>query len=144
LPPVNYNIEIKCSPEGDGIFHPDPVTMVDLVMGVITEMGINQRMNIQSFDPRPLRYLHQKHPGVRIAYLVANEKGLKKNISELGFTPQIYSPYHLLVNKKLIRQAHSRRMLIIPWTVNKKADMEKLIGMGVDGIITDHPEKLNE
>ncbi|MCK9327885.1 MAG: glycerophosphodiester phosphodiesterase [Bacteroidales bacterium] len=144
LPPVNYNIEIKCSESGDNIYHPDPKTIVDLVMAVTTEKGINQRMNIQSFDPRPLQYLHQKHPEIRIAYLVSNVKGLKKNIDELGFTPQVYSPYHMLVTKKTVRQAHSRGMLLIPWTVNKRADMEKLIALGVDGIITDYPDKLQD
>jgi len=31
---------------------------------------------------------------------------------------------------------------VIPWTVNESADMRRLIGMGVDGIITDYPNRL--
>jgi glycerophosphoryl diester phosphodiesterase len=142
LAPVNYNIEIKCSPEGDGVFHPDPAAITDLVLEVTAAKGINERMNIQSFDPRPLQYLHKKDPSIRIAYLVSNVRGLKANIAELGFVPDIYSPYHLLVNRKAVRQAHGRGMLIIPWTVNKTADMTKLIDLGVDGIITDYPDRL--
>ncbi len=141
LPPVYYNIEIKCSPEGDGIFHPAPEPFTDLVLAVTTDKGIFSRMNIQSFDPRPLQYLHRTHPVIRIAYLVANVKGLKNNISELGFTPAIYSPYHVLVTKKLLRRAHAMGMLLIPWTVNKADDMHRLKSMGVDGLITDYPDR---
>ncbi len=31
---------------------------------------------------------------------------------------------------------------VIPWTVNERADMERLIALGVDGIITDYPDRL--
>jgi glycerophosphoryl diester phosphodiesterase len=35
-------------------------------------------------------------------------------------------------------------MKIIPWTVNERDEMERLIGLGVDGIITDYPDRLLE
>ena len=139
LTPVRYNIEIKCSPEGDGTMHPTPEIMVERVMEVIGRSGIGNRFNIQSFDIRPLRILHEKYPDVRLAYLVANVKSVKANLDDLGFRPDIYSPYHLMVTEKTVKQCHTRGMLIIPWTVNSRKDMDKLLELGVDGIITDYP-----
>lgn len=141
LPPVRYNIEIKCSEEGDGVFHPAPEPFVDLVMEVVTQTGIAKRCNIQSFDFRPLRYLNNKYPDITTAVLIANVKSLQANLEALGYTPEIYSPNQMLVNRKLVKKAHQAGMKIIPWTVNKVPEMQKLLSLGVDGLITDYPDR---
>ncbi len=141
LPPVRYNIEIKCSPEGDNIDHPEPGVFSELVLAAVKDAGVTDRMNIQSFDLRPLRYIHEKYPAIQLALLIANPKSIGGNISDLGFTPAIYSPYYLLVNRKAVRKAHAAGMKIIPWTVNKGKDMNKMRALGVDGIITDYPDR---
>jgi glycerophosphoryl diester phosphodiesterase len=38
--------------------------------------------------------------------------------------------------------AHAIGLKVLPWTVNERADMSRLIDMGVDGIITDYPDRL--
>ena len=43
---------------------------------------------------------------------------------------------------ELVREAHGKGLKVLPWTVNNPADMERLIDMGVDGIITDYPDRL--
>lgn len=137
-----YNIEIKSDAAGDGIFHPAPQEFVDLVMKVIREAGIENRVNIQSFDFRPLRYLHQHNPTIKIAMLVepSEVRSLENLLSELGYTPDCYSPHFSLVTKALVKQCHDKGIKIIPWTVNEKSKMEELQSMGVDGIITDFPD----
>jgi glycerophosphoryl diester phosphodiesterase len=60
----------------------------------------------------------------------------------LGFTPDIYSPDFTLVNKELIAFARQKEMQVIPWTVNEREEMNELIEMGVDGLITDYPDRL--
>jgi glycerophosphoryl diester phosphodiesterase len=47
-PPIRYNIETKCSPEGDNIYHPKPAEFVELLMAVIKEKGIADYTTIQS------------------------------------------------------------------------------------------------
>jgi glycerophosphoryl diester phosphodiesterase len=50
-----------------------------------------------------------------------------------------YEPY---VTKAMVRHAHRNGIKVIPWTVDDPATMTKLIDDGVDGIITDYPDRL--
>jgi glycerophosphoryl diester phosphodiesterase len=50
--------------------------------------------------------------------------------------------YRPFVTADLVARAHAAGMKVIPWTVNDTATMRKLIDDGVDGIITDYPDRL--
>ncbi|GGE30171.1 putative glycerophosphoryl diester phosphodiesterase precursor (GlpQ) [Marinithermofilum abyssi] len=56
-------------------------------------------------------------------------------------TDENYEPY---VTKRMVQEAHRYGMKVIPWTVNDAPTMHKLIDDGVDGIITDYPDRLRE
>ncbi len=137
-----FNIETKSKPEGDNIQHPPPAEFVDLLMAVIKEKNIEDRVIIQSFDFRTLIYLHEKYPEVHTAALVeaTDPRTLEQQLQELGFIPTIYSPSYELVNEELIRQCRSAGMKIIPWTINEQEKFDEIKKMGVDGIITDYPD----
>ena len=143
---VLYNIETKTMPATDNLFHPAPAAFVDMLMTVINEKGIQDRVIIQSFDIRTLQYLHQKYPSIKTALLAEadNKSSFRKQLKDLGFTPTIYSPEKALVTDALIKDCHSRKMKIIPWTVNDKAEMERLRSLKVDGMISDYPNLFNE
>jgi glycerophosphoryl diester phosphodiesterase len=137
-----YNIEIKSQPAWDGLRCPPPAQFAALVLQEIKRLGIAESTCIQSFDPRPLREIKALEPKQRLALLVENRKGLEANLKELGFTPNIYSPHYLLLNAEVVEKAHTLGMKVIPWTVNETDEMRKLITMGVDGIITDYPNRI--
>lgn len=139
LPKPNYNIEIKSSPDGDGTYHPAPKEFSDMVYQVIDGKLDWNRVNIQSFDFRVLKYMHQAYPKVTLAMLVETAAKPTEQLVELGFQPQIYSPYFIALTKETVDQLHQKGMKIIPWTVNTTEQMERLLEMGVDGIITDYP-----
>jgi glycerophosphoryl diester phosphodiesterase len=141
LPPVNYNIETKSTPDGDNKFHPAPDEFAGLLYDVLKEKNILPRCIIQSFDPRTLQVIHQRDATVKLALLIGDANSFEKNLEQLGFTPTIYSPLYLLVNKKLIKKCHAKGIQIIPWTVNEEKAMIKLKAMGVDGLITDYPDR---
>lgn len=141
---VRWNIEIKSEPAYDGVKTPPIEKFVDLVLTEITEFGIVQSCNLQSFDVRPLQILHRRAPEVKLAYLIENTSSYDANIKKLGFIPDIYSPYYLLVNKQLVKKCHQNNIKLIPWTVNDVLSMRRLIRLGVDGIITDYPDKIKE
>lgn len=137
-----YNIEIKSRPEWDGVKTPAPAVFAGLVVEEVRRLGIAGHTCIQSFDPRSLREVHRLAPDMVTALLVENLRGLEQNVKELGYVPSIYSPYFKLVNAGTVKNAHAKKMRIIPWTVNETADMRALIQLGVDGIITDYPNRI--
>jgi glycerophosphoryl diester phosphodiesterase len=55
-------------------------------------------------------------------------------ISDPGFVPY--------PDAKMIADAHSRGLKVIPWTIDDPATMDYFIDLGVDGIITDYPDRL--
>lgn len=142
LPAKFYNIETKSQAATDNVFHPAPAEFIELIMKVIKEKNIGARTIIQSFDVRTLQYLHKNYPRIKTALLVENFDSLQENISRLGFTPSIYSPEYALVNPLLIKQCKEMGMRIIPWTVNDVTKMKELKEMGVNGIITDYPDRI--
>jgi glycerophosphoryl diester phosphodiesterase len=141
LPKPFYNIETKSQPATDHVFHPAPEEFVSLLMGVILEKKIADRVIIQSFDPRTLQIVHKKYPFVKTALLIEDfdKRRVEDQLTQLGFVPTIYSPAYSLVNEPLLLICHQKKMKVIPWTVDDKKEMERLKQLGVDGIITDYP-----
>jgi glycerophosphoryl diester phosphodiesterase len=141
-----YNIETKCLPAGDGRFHPRPADFVELLMTVIKENQLEEQVIIQSFDFRTLKYLHEKYPAIKTAMLIEDSdvNDFEGQLNRLGYTPQIYSPNHTLVDDDLVKQCHNKGMKIIPWTVNEVKQFKKLRKMGIDGVITDYPDLIKD
>ncbi len=139
-----FNIETKCLPVGDNIYHPDPGLFCKLLMNVIDESDMRQRCIIQSFDFRTLRYLNKHYPNVRLAALIeGDDRGdLPSHLRELGFTPDIYSPAWERVDVAMANTCKKKSMKLIPWTVNDTKVATRLISLGVDGIITDYPDRI--
>jgi len=138
--PLSFNIEIKSTPKGDGISHPQVPEFSKLVYETINKYLPKERFTLQSFDFRVLQYWHKEYPDVTLVALIENMKSAEKNVEALGFTPEIYSPYYKLLSRKKVEAIHEMGMKVVPWTVNTKKEMEALVEMGVDGIITDFPD----
>jgi len=139
---IKYNIEIKSVEDEYGLSQPHPDDFVDLVMQVITDYGMESLINIQSFDPIILNSMHKKYPDIEIAYLVS-EGSIHNNLKHLDFKPDIYSPnFKLITNQQSVDSLKSMQIKVIPWTVNDPVAIKKLIDLGVDGIITDYPERV--
>lgn len=138
----HYNIEIKSQLAWDGKRTPPPAEFAQLVLQEIQNLGITKSCCIQSFDPRVLREVRAIAPQMTLALLVENRRGMEANVQELGFTPNIYSPYFGLLSTEVVQKAHTMGMQVIPWTVNETNAMQKMIEMGVDGIITDYPNRI--
>ena len=153
---VDYNIEIKSEPAMDGKYHPKIEEFSDLVYQLVDQYVPLDRIVIQSFDFRVLKYWHEKYPEIRLAALVENQKSIDENLEVLGFIPSIYSPDFKLLTNENVNYLQSKnftltksqkeaklksKLRVIPWTVNEEKDMLVLKGMGVDGFITDYPNR---
>lgn len=139
LPLPVYNIELKSSVAFDSVYNAKPEELVDAVMAVVKQTKIGDRFYIQSFDVRPLQYVHKKYPKVVVGFLVSNKNTFDENIQQLGFLPHLYSPAYKLVTPELVTQCKAKRCKIVPWTVNTLEEMKTLHQLGVDGMITDYP-----
>ncbi len=139
-----YNIEIKSRPEWYDSLVPPPAAFVQLLLQDLQALGIKDRSCVQSFDPEVMRELHRQDATQTNAFLIENLEGFDKNMAKLDFTPSIYSPYFMFVDSSLVQQVHQRGMQLIPWTVNEVPQMKQLMELGVDGIITDYPNRIAE
>lgn len=148
LLPVYFNIETKTTPDGDNIFHPEPKEFVEKLYNEIHRLGIEEFTTIQSFDTRTLEILHQMDSTISTALLIYHEDdgndNIQKSLKTLSFKPNIYSCYYKYVTEEMIDYAHLNNIKVIPWTVNEPEEMKRFIEMGVDGLITDYPDRLNE
>lgn len=139
--PVRYNIEMKSRPEWYGSMVPPPADFAQLLYDELSKFDILDRINIQSFDPAPLIEMRKIDPDVKQAILVSNDEPMEYHLERLGYTPEIWSPNYQLVNPEIVRTAHEKGMKVVPWTVNETEEMRKLLEMGIDGIITDYPDR---
>ncbi len=136
-----YNLEIKSQEATDNKYHPTVSVFSDLVYEVVDKKLDWKNVTIQSFDFRVLQYYKEKYPEVTLALLIENTLSWSDNIDSLGFTPTIYSCDYKLLSSATVTEIQEAGMRVIPWTVNERADMDKLLEWGVDGIITDYPDR---
>jgi glycerophosphoryl diester phosphodiesterase len=156
---VQFDIETKIFP-----MHPTytrgPAEMVDIMLKVIHQAGMTQRVMIQSFDWRTLQLLRRAEPQIRTVYLTVQSNqgdtladGLWTNgmlLKDHASVPamvkasggHIWSPNFNNVTPGLVREAQALGLQVIPWTVNQANDMLRLIDMGVNGLISDYPDRL--
>lgn len=138
-----FNIEIKSLPEDEAAgFQPDVASFSDKVLSVINQHLTLDQFTIQSFDWRVLKYIHHKNPKVKLVALREEKYKAQDVVKELGFDPAVFSPDYKLLTKEDIEFFQKKGIKVIPWTVNTTEEMTKLKKMGVDGIITDYPNRI--
>jgi glycerophosphoryl diester phosphodiesterase len=149
---IRYNLEIKSRSEWDGKYAPSPQRFVELVEQAVGTAGVGARVQVQSFDPRPLRALQQRKSALRRALLLPTDQlGLYKDASDdqlvsLGRSlgVETLSTFAPLTRRPLVDLAHAHGLAVVAWTVNGRVEMERLINIGVDGIISDNVDLLVE
>ncbi|SDD75488.1 glycerophosphodiester phosphodiesterase family protein [Niabella drilacis] len=139
---IQYNIEIKSNPKGEGVYCPPVAEFTDLAMKTILPFKIGKRMIIQCFDERALKIMHEKYPQVQTSLLIGDKekRSLDEQLKSLGYTPEYYSPHYSIVTPELVKACHLHKMKIVPWTVDDIENIKKLADMGADGLITDYPD----
>lgn len=142
LLPISYNIEVKRLPQDDGIFHPDAIEFTTLIVDILREEQVLDRTMYQSFDIECMQTARHLAPNLRLSFLVDNSKSIAENLDDLGFVPPIYGPYFKQIDPTMMRYAQDHNIQVIPWTVNEKADIYRLIKMGVNGLISDYPDRV--
>ncbi len=139
-----YNIEIKSNESLEKVGSVAPYEeFVDRCMAVLESKALGERLIVQSFDTRALNYLNERYPNVTLSYLVSSRhKDLVKSLSRIEFRPEWCSPHYSLLTPDLVAEFKEMGIKLAPWTVDKDADLESMVDMGVESIITNYPDKL--
>ncbi len=112
------------------------------VINIIRRNGFEKRVVIQSFSPRSVETVRALNPGIPTALLVDAlendpvEATRKVHANELAID-------HTLVTRDIVQRAHERGLTVAVWTVDEHEDLKRMIGFGVDTIITDYPDRLS-
>ncbi|TWO31805.1 hypothetical protein E1J38_012060 [Seonamhaeicola sediminis] len=81
---------------------------------------------------------------MKVALLVDAGEAVLGKMTKMSYVPEIISPYFKLLDAKTVKNFQAENFKIIPWTVNEVEDLQQMIDFGVDGIITDYPDRLIE
>ena len=133
---LRVNIEIKREGSGGGL--------EERVAELVRCHGLQDSVIISSFSPRALRRMRRAAPELPRALLTAWPAPPELILAWAGplLAPQALHPPHRLVHAASVATAHRLGLRVNAWTVNERADMARMIALGVDGIITDRPAEL--
>jgi glycerophosphoryl diester phosphodiesterase len=150
---VRLNVETKLFPDRPHATVA-PAAMVAAMLAVLDAAGLTARATIQSFDWRSLDWLAAHRPEVARSYLTdrrtlrpawlagRDPAGRSAPVLVAAASGAIWSPSFGALTQAEVATAKELGLTVLPWTVNQPADMARLLGWGVDGIITDYPDRL--
>ena len=150
----------------------DPKKFVEVFNNIVKKYDMEDRVVLQSFDWQTLIKMKKLNPNISTSALWQEQPSWgrdseslrryeKKKSPWLGgldikdyqgnpvkaahaIGADIISPYYTEISKQDVDEAHSLGMKVVPWTVNNEKDMNMLLDMGVDGIISDKPWLLKQ
>jgi glycerophosphoryl diester phosphodiesterase len=160
--PVRFNIETKLSPLTPELA-PKPEAFARALLAVVQRHGMADRVTVQSFDWRTLQAVQRLAPALPVAALTARLASID-NLTDPRWTaglrlqdhgdsvPRLvkalgagtWSPFHGELTEAQLAEAKALGLKVIPWTVNQSERIDRLIGWGVDGLISDHPLRVRE
>ncbi len=164
-PAVQLWIEIKTSPEKPDLT-PPPERAADAIIAMVREETIAERVRILSFDWRALARVQEIAPhvptvylsrvGVRLDNIQPGRPGASPWMAGLdiddfkGSIPRAvkaaggrhWAPHSRYITWRLLEEAHALGLGVFIWTVDSCDEMKRLMAMGVDGIITNRPDRL--
>jgi glycerophosphoryl diester phosphodiesterase len=102
--------------------------------------GATARTTIQSFDWRTLEAVAREAPEIATAYLTDGRNADPTTVHAAG--GRLWSPDFRTLTPARVAAACALGLKLIPWTVNDAADIERVLALGVDGIISDYPDRV--
>lgn len=130
---VRINIEMKHR-RYNGVH-----SLVDKCERIVERHRMSEDVIFSSFNLEALRYLHYKSPHLRFAPLYRHNLNPTPRSFPLQYGAQGVMLNHLFLNRTTVGQFHNLGLKVFVYTVNGIRKMEKMIKMGVDGVISDNP-----
>lgn len=163
---VRLSLETKLSPlSPDDTAAPEPFARA--LIAAVRGAGLAQRTTVQSFDWRTLKVVQREAPEIATACLTAQQRWLDNvaagsdkaspwtaglKFSEHGSVPRlvraagcrIWSAHFADLNAAQVKEAQALGLQVLAWTVNELAQIDAVLDLGVDGIISDRPDRVRD
>ncbi|GAB4036031.1 MAG: glycerophosphodiester phosphodiesterase [Rubrivivax sp.] len=157
-PRTRFNIEIKLDPRMPEQFAPLE-QVVDAVVRAVEQAGVGPRVLIQSFNWNVLQRSQRVAPQLVTSYLTMQRPNANTvdapawmagfSLAAQGSVPRMvqaaggrwWAPNFRDVTAESVREARSLGLKVAVWTVNEPADMQRMLDLGVDALITDYPDR---
>ena len=159
---VRFAIETKITPHHPEQT-PDPEAFARQLLQEIAQAGLQDRVQILSFDWRTLQAVQRLAPGTPTVYITAQLPELDNlqirqggvsdwtagfQYRDLGSVPRMvaraggthWSSFWRELDADKVREAHSLGLKVLAWTVNDPGTMHRMLDYGVDGLVTDRPD----
>jgi glycerophosphoryl diester phosphodiesterase len=159
---VRFAIETKLDPRRPEATLP-PEAFARAVVDEVRKAGMQQRTQILSFDWRTLQVVQRIAPEIPTVYLSAQRRFLDNigagaaepspwtagfQFKDHGSVPRMikaaggrfWSVYHADADAAKVKEAQELGLKVLVWTVNDVPTLERMIDLGVDGIISDRPD----
>lgn len=137
------NIEIKPPKDPDSTIAAQTIQMVK-------EFDLYDNLIISSFDPKVLVDAKKIDPNVKTGLLYEPDEEKCDEVCKdfvayaKNLNVDAVHPFIGFVDEEYIKKAHAAGLMVNPWTVNEKTDIENLVKWGCDGLITDIPDYARE
>lgn len=129
---ILFNIEIKNSG--------NVVRTAEITAETVQEYGIEDSCYITSFSYSALKKVKSINPDIKTGIIVNTAVSA---FSQLQYTDAVSMNY-LFVNHTAVTSVHQNGKKLFVWTVNRTEDIQKMVAMGVDNIITNRPDRASE
>jgi glycerophosphoryl diester phosphodiesterase len=140
---IQFNVETKSDPAHPN-FAPAPETFVKLFLRSVKKYRMLERVTLQSFDYRTLKAAHELEPNLKLSLLIDEQPKETGGLTRLvkDYSVNVLSPNFRWLTIGDVEEMHKLNVRVIPWTVNQPADWQRMLTIGVDGLITDNPKGL--
>jgi glycerophosphoryl diester phosphodiesterase len=137
--------EIKSEKKEYGKSQPFPEEFAKLILAEVENFKFKENIIFMSFDPEILEEIQKITKNYRIVYLTYLPfKSSKKFLKDLTFKPYALGMFYKTIRKSKVKKLKQKGIKTFAWTVNSKKEAQKLIQRGVNGIITDFPNEINQ
>lgn len=161
-PALRLALETKLSPLGpDDTAAPEPFARA--LVAAVRDAGLASRVSILSFDWRTLQLIQREAPEITTVYLTARQRWLDNvgtgpaspwtagfALRDHGSVPKlikaaggkVWSSFHGDLDAAQVKEAQALGLQVLAWTVNEPQQIEAMLDLGVDGIVSDRPDRV--
>ncbi len=160
--PLRLALETKLNPNApDDTAAPEPFARA--LIAAVRDAGLASRTSILSFDWRTLQVVQREAPEIATVYLSARQRWLDNigpgpvspwtagfALRDHGSVPKmvkaaggrVWSSFHGDLDAAQVKEAQALGLQVLAWTVNEPQHIEAMLDLGVDGIVSDRPDRV--